>query len=157
LTFANKLLNRAHIQDRRYVPPKRQPDFTGVHGVQDATRPLHDHGCEDPKRIYMLLSRHQNAGQNHDIKRANRCFENVAQFGYLGTTVTNQNPIQEEIERILDSGNACYQSVQKLLSSRLLSKNVKIRIYETVILFVVLHGCEKLVSDIKGGTLTEGV
>ncbi|PNF43470.1 hypothetical protein B7P43_G10809 [Cryptotermes secundus] len=45
-----------------------------------------------------LLSRHQNAGQNHDIKRDNRCFENVAQFRYLGTTITNQNLIQEEIE-----------------------------------------------------------
>jgi hypothetical protein len=44
----------------------------------------------------MLLPRHQNAGQNHDIKIANRCFDNVAQFKYLGTTVTNQNLIQEE-------------------------------------------------------------
>jgi hypothetical protein len=44
----------------------------------------------------MLLSRHQNAGQNHDIKIANRCFESVAQLKYLGTTVTNQNLIQGE-------------------------------------------------------------
>jgi hypothetical protein len=50
------------------------------------------------KTKYMLLSRHQNAGQNHDIKIANRCFENVEQFRYLGTTITNQNLIQEEIE-----------------------------------------------------------
>jgi ribosomal protein S2 len=69
----------------------------------------------------MLLSRHQNAGQNHDIKIANRCFENMAQFRYLGMTITNQNLVQEEIKR-LDSGNACYQSVQDLLSSSLLSK-----------------------------------
>jgi hypothetical protein len=48
----------------------------------------------------MLLSRHQNAGQNHDINIANKCFENVAQFIYLGATVTNQNPIQEEIKRL---------------------------------------------------------
>jgi hypothetical protein len=46
----------------------------------------------------MLLSRDQNAGQNHDIKIGNRCFENVAQFTYLGTTITNQNLIQEEIK-----------------------------------------------------------
>jgi hypothetical protein len=46
---------------------------------------------------YMLLSRHQNTGQNHDIKLANRSFENVAQFRYLRTIITNQNPIQEEI------------------------------------------------------------
>jgi uncharacterized protein YdaL len=45
----------------------------------------------------MLLSRHQNAGQNHDIKVGNRCFEIVAQFTYLGTTTTNQNLIQAEI------------------------------------------------------------
>jgi hypothetical protein len=77
---------------------------------------------------YMLLSRHQNAGQNHDIKINNRSFENVAQFKYLGTTVTNQNLIQEEIKRP-KSGNACYHSVKNLLSSCLLFKNVKIRIY----------------------------
>jgi ribosomal protein S2 len=46
----------------------------------------------------MLLSRNQNAGQNHGIKIANRCFENVVQFRYLGTTITNQNLIQEEIK-----------------------------------------------------------
>jgi hypothetical protein len=44
----------------------------------------------------MLLSRHQNAGQNHDIKAANRCFENVAQFTGLGKTVTNQILILRE-------------------------------------------------------------
>jgi hypothetical protein len=49
------------------------------------------------KTKYMLPSRHQNAGQNHDIKIGNRCFENVSQFKYLGTTITNQNLIQEEI------------------------------------------------------------
>jgi hypothetical protein len=60
----------------------------------------------------MLLSRHQNAGQNQNIKIADRSFENVAQFKYLGTTVTNQNLIQEEIKRRLNSVNACYHSVQ---------------------------------------------
>jgi hypothetical protein len=72
----------------------------------------------------MLLSRHENAGQNHDLKIANRCFENMAQFIYFGMTVTNQNLIQEKIKKRLNSGNACYHSVQKLLSSRLLSKNI---------------------------------
>jgi hypothetical protein len=61
----------------------------------------------------------------------------VSQFKYLGTTVTNQNFIQEKIKRRLNSGNACYHSVQILLSSRLLSKNIKIRI-----LPVVPYGCE---------------
>jgi hypothetical protein len=94
------------------------------------------------KTKYMLLSRCQNAGQNHDIKIADRSFENVAQFRYLETTITNQNLIQEEIKRRLNSGNACYHSVQNLLSSRLLSKNIKIRIYKTIISHVVLYGCE---------------
>jgi hypothetical protein len=51
------------------------------------------------KTKYMLLSRHQDVGQNWNIKIANRSFENVSQFKYLMTTVTNQNLIQEEIER----------------------------------------------------------
>jgi hypothetical protein len=79
------------------------------------------------KTKYMLLSSHQNAGQNHEIKIANRCFENVAHFRYFGTTVTDQNLIQEEeIKRRLNSGNACYHSFQNLLSSRLLSISIKI-------------------------------
>jgi hypothetical protein len=77
------------------------------------------------KTKYMLLSCHQNTGQNRDIKIADRLFENVSQFKYLGTTVTNQNLIQEEIKRRLNSGNVCYRSVQRILSSRLLSKKLK--------------------------------
>jgi hypothetical protein len=67
------------------------------------------------KTEYMLLSRHQNAGQNHDIKIDDRSFGNVAQFKYLGTTVTNENLIQEEIKRRLNWGNACYHLVQNLI------------------------------------------
>jgi hypothetical protein len=91
---------------------------------------------------YMLLSRHQNAEQNHDTKIGDRSFENVAQFQYLGTTVTNQNLIGEEIKRRLNSGNACYHSVQNLLSSRLLPKNLRIRIDNNIILPVVLYDFE---------------
>jgi hypothetical protein len=90
----------------------------------------------------MSVSRDQNAGQNREIKTANSSFENVSQFKYLGTTVTNQNLIQEEIKRRLNFGNACCHSVQNLSSSRLLSKNVKVKIYKTIILPVVLYGCE---------------
>jgi hypothetical protein len=89
----------------------------------------------------MLLSHDQNAGKNH-IKTANRSFENLAQFIYLGMRVTTQNLIQEEIRRRLNSGNICYHSVQNLLSSCLLFKNVKIRIHKTINLLVVLYGRE---------------
>jgi hypothetical protein len=94
------------------------------------------------KTRYMLLSCHRNAGQNHDIKLANRSSENVAQLKYLGTTVTDQNLIQREVKRRLNSGNACCHSVQKLLSSCLQPKSINIRIYKSIILSVVLYGRE---------------
>ena len=72
----------------------------------------------------------------------NSTFERVEEFKYLGTNLKNQNSIPEEIKSRLRSGNACYHSVQNLLSSRLLSKNLKIKIYRTIILPVVLYGCE---------------
>jgi hypothetical protein len=81
----------------------------------------------------MLLSRHHNVSQNHDIKLADRLFEDVVQFRCLGTTVTKQNLIQEEKKK-LNSGNACYLSAQNLLSSRLLYTTMKIRIYKTIVL-----------------------
>jgi hypothetical protein len=87
------------------------------------------------KTKYMLLSHHQNAAKKYDVKTANRYSENVTQFKYLGTTISNQ------IKRGLNSDNACYPSVQNLLSSRLLSKNIKMRIYKTIILPVVLYVC----------------
>jgi hypothetical protein len=65
----------------------------------------------------------------------------LEEFKYLGTTLTNQNSIQAEIKSRLKLGNACYYSVQDLLSSRLLSKNLKIKIYRTIIL-PVLYGFE---------------
>jgi hypothetical protein len=58
------------------------------------------------------------------------------------TTLTNQNCIIEEIKSRLNSGNACYHAVQDLLSSCLLSKNLKIKIYKIIILPIVLYGCE---------------
>ena len=72
----------------------------------------------------------------------NSTFERVEKFKYMGTNLTQQNSIPEEIKRRLRLGNACYHSARNLLSSRLLSKNLKIKIYRTIILPVVLYGCE---------------
>jgi len=66
----------------------------------------------------------------------------VEEFKYLGTNLKHQNSIQEEIETRLKPGNACYHLVQNLLSSRLLSRNLKIKVYRTIILPLVLYGCE---------------
>jgi len=94
------------------------------------------------KTKYMTVSRDQNAGRIHSMKIDNNSIERVEEFKYLGTTLTNQNSIQEEIKSRLKLGNACYYSVQNLLSTRLLSKNLKIKIYTTTILPIVLYGCE---------------
>jgi hypothetical protein len=96
------------------------------------------------KTMYMIMSRHPKSGQNQNIRIANESFENVTKFKYLGTTLTNQNDIHDEIKSRLNSGNACYHSIQNFLSSRLISKNLKIKIYKTVILSVVFYGCETL-------------
>jgi hypothetical protein len=64
------------------------------------------------KTKYMIMSRYPNSGQNHSIRIANESFENVAKFKYLGTTLTNQNDIHDEIKSRLKSGNACYYSVR---------------------------------------------
>jgi hypothetical protein len=87
------------------------------------------------------MSHHPNSGQNQNIRIANESFEKVAKFKYLGMTLINKD-IYDEIKSRLNSGNACYCSVQNRLSSRLISKNLKIKIYKIVILPVVLCGCE---------------
>jgi len=66
----------------------------------------------------------------------------VEQFKYLGTLLTNQNYIQEENNSRLKSGNACYLSVHNILSSSLVTKNIKVEVYRTIILPIVLYGCE---------------
>jgi hypothetical protein len=68
----------------------------------------------------MIMSRHPNSGQNQNVMIANESFENVAKFRYLGMSLTNQNDIHNEMKSRLNSGNACYHSVQSLLSSRLI-------------------------------------
>ncbi|KAJ4448580.1 hypothetical protein ANN_10599 [Periplaneta americana] len=94
------------------------------------------------KTKYMIMSRDENIVRNGNIKIENSSFEEVEQFKYLGATVTNINDTREKIKHRINMGNACYYWVEKLLSSSLLSKNLKVRIYKTVILPVVLYCCE---------------
>ena len=94
------------------------------------------------KTKYMVMSRDQNAGRIQSVRIDKSTFEKLLEFKYLGTILINQNSIAEEIKSRLMSGNACYRSVQNLLSSRLLSKNLKIEIYRNIILTVFLYGCE---------------
>ena len=66
----------------------------------------------------------------------------MEEFRYLGTTLMNENPIQEEIMSRLKSGNACYHSVRNLMTSSLVPQYIKIKIHRTIMLSVVLYEYE---------------
>jgi hypothetical protein len=91
----------------------------------------------------MIMSRHQNSGQNQNIRIANESFENVANFKYLETTLKNQNDIHDGIKSRLNSRSAYYHLVQNLFCLHITyQKELNIKVYKTVILPVVLYGCE---------------
>jgi len=84
----------------------------------------------------MVLSCHQNVGENHSLLTANKSFENVAKFEHFGTTVANKNG--KEIKSTLNSRNLA-TILFSILYSSLLSKNLKIKIYKTIISSFVLY------------------
>jgi hypothetical protein len=97
--------------------------------------------------VYLLLSRRQNAAQNHDIKRANRSFENVTHFRYLGKAVTNQNInlnywVMHPVARVSSRVMLATTRSRAFCLLVCCSKNVKIRIHKIIILPMVLYGCE---------------
>jgi len=94
------------------------------------------------KTKYMFMSRDQNSGRSHSIWIDDNSFEMMEELKYLGTTLTFQNFIQEDIKSRLNSGNACYHSVQNHLSSSFLCKNLKNKVYKNIILPVVLYECK---------------
>jgi hypothetical protein len=85
----------------------------------------------------LIINQDQSAVQSHNMDIVNSSSERVEQFNFFRTTFVNQNSIKEEIKNRLKSGNACCHLV-----SCLLSKNIKIETYRTIILPVVLYGCD---------------
>ena len=94
------------------------------------------------KTKYMITSCQQITVQNQNIVIENLSFEKAEKFKYLGVTVTNTNDIREEIKRRINMGNACYYSLEKILSPHMFSNKLKVNTYKTIILPVVLYGCE---------------
>ena len=85
------------------------------------------------KTKYMITSRQQNKTQNPNVVIDYLSFVNV-KFKYLGVTITNTNDIREGIKRKINTGNACYYSLEKILSSHLHSKKLKVITYKTNLL-----------------------
>jgi len=85
-----------------------------------------------------------------NIKNDNKSSENVEGFKYSGTTLMTQNAFQKEIKSRMESGNACYHSVQNLLSCSLLSKNIKMKIYRKYNLACCFVWVWNVVAHIEG-------
>jgi hypothetical protein len=111
----------------------------GISTVKENTQTLLEASRNVEKAKYMVTSRHPNSGQNQNIRIANELFENVEKFKYLGTKLANQNDIHDEIKSRLSSGMLAIIH-SKILSSHLISEKLKIKMYKTVILAVVLYG-----------------
>ena len=89
------------------------------------------------KTKYMEIGCHRGMIANAHIRIGSNSYEKGETFKYLGSLLTSQSSIQEEIK----VGNCCYYSVQTRLHSLLLSNNLKIKMYKTITLPVVFYGC----------------
>jgi hypothetical protein len=94
------------------------------------------------KAKYMIMSSQPNSGQNQNIRIAKESSENVATFKHLGTTLTNQNDIHDEIKEYIKFWKCSLLFSPKSFVFPSHIKKLKIKIYKTVILPVVLYGCE---------------
>ena len=102
------------------------------------------------KTKYMEVRSHQGMMTSDHITECRKSCKKVKTFKYLGSLLTNQNSIHRGIKCILKAGNSCYYSVQTLLSSRLLSKNLKIKMFRTYC--QLCYVAVKLVPSVKVGT-----
>ena len=129
------LLQRLSVKDGQRISRlyKTQRHFTVFSQFCQPTTLGTVTSCIQPdKTKYIFMSGDQNAGRGHSMKIDNSSIERVEDFKYLGTTLTSQNSFRKKL-RADWSDNACYHSVQNILSSSLLPKNIKIKIYRTVI------------------------
>jgi hypothetical protein len=95
--------------------------------------------------------------QKQQMNIGNMSFEDAAKFKHFHNSTNSQNYMHEQIMSRLNSGNVCYHSVHSLLSSRLMYRNVKVKIYKTVILPVILYGCENWSLTLNEKHRLEGV
>ncbi|KAJ4440485.1 hypothetical protein ANN_08626 [Periplaneta americana] len=154
-TFTNRRALKEHLYTHGEINEKIQCDvcekWLKNHTTLRSHMQCHSNklfSCPHCDKVYNMLKSLRFHLQTHSDVRPHKClvcgktFKQVEKFKYLGATVKNINDTWEEIKNRINMGNACYYSVEKLLSSSLLSKNLKVRIYKTVILPVVLYGCE---------------
>lgn len=92
------------------------------------------------KTKYLKCSKLNNRTENLNID--NMQIESVSNFKYLGTKVNGNNSLEEEIKERIVNGNKAYYANQKLFKSQLVSKQAKIRLYQTIIRPVVTYACE---------------
>jgi hypothetical protein len=110
-------------------------------GLTDSSNKIGlDVSAKKPK--YMFKSHHQNPTQIHSLMIANKSFKNLAKFKYLGATVRYQNFFHVDIKSRLILQNACCLSVNDIFVFISAVKKVKIKMYKTIILLVVLYECE---------------